>query len=235
MPQPLAPVLHLLDGAAEHVLGDDQPRVRCHDETFRGDQSMRNIARILMKDRERRHQLAHKAERGVGIEMQTPLTGELQNVRQPRAFDMIGNHRQCGGMARCAIDPPHPGVVAVPEVGQSCDPFAQRELERRDGCQGKIEAQDLDDFTGRAVGRDHSIANAVSEKWRLGMFGILESGHVACRCATDEPAGPCKNLEKTSGTGIRSLQFCLAPHQFCNRPPRTRHWLRGYHLLLHCY
>ena len=52
LPQPLAVVLQPLDRRAEHVFDDHQARARSDDEPLGRDQSVRDIARIFVQQRE---------------------------------------------------------------------------------------------------------------------------------------------------------------------------------------
>ena len=96
LPQPIAAELQLLDGGAEHVLDDDQARVRRDDQPFGRDQAVRDVARVLVQQRDRRHELANQAERRVDVELQVALVRDAQDVGQPRAFDVIRHDREPG-------------------------------------------------------------------------------------------------------------------------------------------
>ena len=133
LPQSIAAELQLLDRRAEHVLDDDEAGVRRDDQPLGRDQSVRDIARVLVQHGDRGHQLPNEAERGVDIELQLLLLRNAQDVRQPRAFEMIGDDRERRGRRHRAIDAADAGVVGVPEVRQARGALAQRELERRDG------------------------------------------------------------------------------------------------------
>ena len=101
LPQPLAAELQLLDRGAEHVLDDHQPRVRRHDEPLRRDQTVRDVARVLVQHGDRRHQLPDQAERGVDVELQVALVRDAQDVGEPRAFDVIGHDRERRAPGTC--------------------------------------------------------------------------------------------------------------------------------------
>ena len=70
LPQAIAAELELLDRGAEHVLDDDEPRVRRHDEALGRDQPVRDVACIFVQHRDRRHQLPDQAKRRVDVDLQ---------------------------------------------------------------------------------------------------------------------------------------------------------------------
>ena len=87
LPQTLAVVLQLLDRRSQHVLGNHQPRVRRDDQTLGRDQAMRDVAGILVQERNRRHQLTNQAQRRAQIEMEPPLgapPAECRRAASPR-------------------------------------------------------------------------------------------------------------------------------------------------------
>ena len=129
LPQPIAAVLQLLDRRTEHVLEDDQPRVRRDDEALRRNQSMRHIAGVLVQHRDRWNQLPNEAERRVDIELELFFLRYAENVGQPRAFEVIRHDGQGGGRRHGAIDATDACVVRMTEIRQAGCPLAQCELE----------------------------------------------------------------------------------------------------------
>ena len=168
LPQLLAGVLELLDGGAEHVLGDHEPRVRRHDQALRPDQAVRDVARVLVQERDRGHQLANEAQRRVDVELQVPLGRDAQNLGQPRPLDVVRHDRET---ARIAIDAADARVVCVTEVGEARRAFAQRELERRNRQERGPQAEDLKQVAGRVVDRDDAIPQTIGEQRRFRTLG----------------------------------------------------------------
>ena len=167
LPQPLAAELQLLDRRGDDVLDDHQPRVRRHDQPLGRDQAVRDVARVLVQQRDGRHQLANQAERGVDVELQAALLRDAQDVGEPRALDVIGDDREPRRRHLHAIDAAHARVIGMAEVRQPRGALAQRELERRHRRQRRPDAKDLQQLAGRAVGRDDAVADAVAEQRRL--------------------------------------------------------------------
>ena len=163
LPQAFAGELQLLDARSEHVLHDHQPRVRRDHQALGRDQSVRGVARVLVQQRHRRYQLPNQAQRRVGVELQPALVRHPEQVRQPRALDVVRHDRQAAA-ARQAVDPPHPRVIGVPEVHQPRGAFAQRELERGDSGQLRTQPQHLQQFARRGISGQHPFAEAVGEE-----------------------------------------------------------------------
>ena len=167
LPQTLARELELLDRRAEHVLDDHQTRVRRHDQPLRRDQAVRDLARVLVHQRDRGHELTDQAERRVDVELQVALVGRTEDVRQPCAFDVIGDDREAGRGNLHAIDAANPRIVRVAEVREPRCALAQREFERRHGGQARPDPQDLQQLAGRAVRRDNAVAKSITEQRRF--------------------------------------------------------------------
>ena len=105
--------------------------------------------------------------------LQPALVGDAKDVGQARALDVVRHDRQRRVHAR-AVDAAHAGVVAVAEICEPSDAFAQRELERRHGRQRRIDAKDLHSSPVDGVGGNNAVANAVGEQRRLRV--VLERG-----------------------------------------------------------
>ena len=73
--------------------------LRSDDQALGRDQPVRDIARVFVQHRNGRHQLSNEAQGGVDIELQLLLLRDAQNVRQPRAFEMIRDDRERRGGA----------------------------------------------------------------------------------------------------------------------------------------
>ena len=170
LPEPLAAELQLFDGGGEDVLDDDQPRVRRDDQTLGRDQTVRDFARVLVQERNRRDQLANQTQRGVDVELQVALVRHAQDVGEARAFDVIRNDREPGPGHLHTVDPPHAGVVGMAEVRQAGRALAQRELERWHRRERGTNAENLQQFAGRAVRGDDALAQAIAEEWSFGPF-----------------------------------------------------------------
>ena len=170
LPEPVAAELQLLDRGRQHVLDDHQARVRRHHQPLGRNQAVRDLARVLVQQRDRRNELSNQAERGVDVELQIPLVGHAQDIGKPRAFDVIRHDREPGAGHLHAIDAPHARVVGVTEVGQARRTLAQRELERRHRRQRGPDAENLQQFACRAIGGDDAFAEAIAEKRSFGPF-----------------------------------------------------------------
>ncbi len=70
-------------------------------ETLGRDQPVRDFARVLVQQGHRRHELTNQAERRVDVELQVPLVRDTQDVRQPRALDVVGDDRPDQAPATC--------------------------------------------------------------------------------------------------------------------------------------
>jgi hypothetical protein len=112
------------------------------------------------------HELPNEAQRRIDIELQSTLAGDAQNLRQPRAFDMIRDDGE-RAVRLHAIDAAHARVVRVSKVHEPRGPLAQRELERRHGRQRRPQPQDLQQLAGGGIRSDHAFAKTVGEQWRL--------------------------------------------------------------------
>ena len=167
LPETLARELELLDRGAEHVLDDHEPCVRRDDQALRRDQAVRDLAGVLVHQRDGRHQLSNQAQRRIDVELQIALAGGPQHVREPRAFDVVGDNRQAGRGNLDAVDAADPGVVGVAEVREPRRALAQRELERGHRGERRADAQDLEQLAGRTVGRDDAVTETVAEQRRF--------------------------------------------------------------------
>jgi hypothetical protein len=202
IPQALARELELLDRGGDDVLDDDEPRMRGHDQALGRDQAVRDVARILVPQRDRRHQLANQADGGVDVQLQPALVRDAENVREPRALDMIRHDRETRRGDLHAIDPAHPGVIGVAEIRQPRRPLAQRKLERRHRRKRRVDFQDLEELAGRAIGRHDAVPDAVTEQWRLRAVSGHRSGvHWGDR-------QPC-NRKSSFGQASRIGRNCL--------------------------
>ena len=135
LPQAIASELQLFDRGAEHVLHDDEACVRRDNQSFRCDESMGNIARVLVQDGDRGHQLTNEAERRVDVDLQALVFGNTEDVGQPSPLEVIGDDRERGRRRHRAVDASDADVVGVPEVCQAGGALAQRKLERGNGGQ----------------------------------------------------------------------------------------------------
>ena len=79
----LVRVVQLIERGAEHVLDDDETRLRRDDETLGPDRAVAQVRRLLMQHRQRVHELTNEAERGVGLDRQQPRFGERENLGEP--------------------------------------------------------------------------------------------------------------------------------------------------------
>ncbi len=170
LPEAVAAELQLLDGRRHHVFDDHQARVRRHHEPFWRNETVRDVARVLVQERDGRHELTNQAERGVDVELQVPLLRHAQDVGQPRALDVIRDDRQPGPRDLHAVDASYASVVGVPEVRQARGAFAQRELERRHCGERRADAKNLQQFARCAVGDDDALAKAIAEERSFGPF-----------------------------------------------------------------
>ena len=177
LPQPIAAELQLLDRGAEHVLDDDEPRVRRHDEPFGRQEAVRDVARVLVEHGDRRHELPNQAERRVDVELQAALVRDAQDVGEPRALDVVRHDRQRRGGRHPAVDAAHARVVGVAEIREARGALAQRELERRHGEQRRAQPENLQQLTRGAVGGHHAFADAVGEQRGFGVIAGRKTGH----------------------------------------------------------
>ena len=242
LPEPFAAELQLFDRGREHVLHDHQSRVRRHHEPLGRNQAVRDFAGVLVQQRDGRNELTNQAERGVDVELEVPLVGHAQNVREPRAFDVIRHDRQPGAGHLHAVDAPHARIVGVPEVGQPRRALAQRELERRHRGQCRSDAENLQQFARRAIGGDNALAKAIAEKRSFGPF-VWERygchGGPGLRGATIGPdrtrfLGSTRKSLNSQRSGAVSV--CMREHTdlrgcrvtlgfVTGNPPRTAHML----------
>ena len=77
--------MQLIERGAEHVLDDDETRLRRDDETLGPDRAVAQVRRLLMKHRQRVHELTNETERRVGLDRQQPRLGERENLGEPHA------------------------------------------------------------------------------------------------------------------------------------------------------
>ncbi len=164
LPEPIAAELQLLDGCRQHVLDDHEARVRRHDQPLRSDETVRDLARVLMQQRDRRHELANQAECRVDVELEVALVRHPQHVGQSRTFNVIRHDREPGAGHLDTIDTSHTRVVGMSEVRQPGSAFAQREFERRHCRQRRPDAKNLQQLAGRAVRGDDALAKAVAKE-----------------------------------------------------------------------
>ena len=199
---------------------DHQSRVGRDDQPFRRHQAVRDVTSILVEQRDRRHELTNQAERRAQIEMESPLGGHPQNVREPRAFDVIRNDREA---ARMTIDAPDPRVVGVPEVRQPGGALAQRELERRHRQQLRSQAENLQQIAARSVHGHDAVAETIGEERRLGALGRRgDAGHrVACGFQLAATAASNGSGDGTSICVCSRVRVCN--HQTASRLPASAH------------
>ena len=84
LPEPIAAELQLLDGCRQHVFHNHEARVRRHHQPLRSDETMRDLARVFVQQRDRRHELANQAECRVDVELKVALVRHPQHVGQSR-------------------------------------------------------------------------------------------------------------------------------------------------------
>ena len=141
---------------------------------------------------------------------------DAQDVRQPRAFDMIRHDGQPGAGLH-AIDAADAGVVGVAEVRQARGALAQRKLERGHRGQRRADAQNLQQLAGRAIGRDDAVAEAVGEQGRFRAIGghgdvgslaappaVQPADHAAIVTASRRQVACTQQAPFTKGSGCRT-------------------------------
>ena len=198
LPQPIAAELQLLDGGAQHVLGDHEPRVRRHDETFGRQEAVRDVAGVLVQHGNGRHELANQAQRRVDVELEAALVRDAQDVGQARALDVVRHDRERRGGRHPTVDAADAGVVGVAEIREAGGAFAQRELERRHGEQRRPQPENLQQLARRAVGRDHALADAVGEQRGFGVIAGRKTGHDDVCSATPDPLRDARKKSRKS-------------------------------------
>ncbi len=90
---------------------------------------MSDVSRVLMQHGHCGYELADDAERGVGVDVDRVLFGGRQHLGQAGTGSVL-RHDAEHGTAFETIDATDTSVRAVTEVGETIDPFAERELER---------------------------------------------------------------------------------------------------------
>src|SRR5687767_13333299 len=117
-----------------------------------------------------------------------------------------------------AIDAPHARVVGMAEVHQPRRPFAQRELERRNGGQRRTQPQNLQQLAGRGVGGDRAIADAVGKERDVGAINWR-------RCQIHRrPVGPqCNPWTMISAGRADTAKSSIANKSAFRRPSVRRH------------
>jgi len=134
VPVALGCVANLLERCAHHVLDDEQPAVRRHDEALGRNGPVSealDVARVLVQRGNRRHELPNKAQRRIDIEVDAPIGGLGEQIRQPRARGRVGNDSQCRVSIGEPLDRAHADERGMTEGGEAADTLAQGELERR--------------------------------------------------------------------------------------------------------
>jgi hypothetical protein len=116
LPQPLTAELQLLDGRGQYVLDDHQTRVRRDDQSLGRQESVCDLACVLVQQRDGGYELADQAQRSIDIELQISLVRDAKDVGEPRAFNVVGHDRQARPRHRDPIDAAYARVVGVPEV-----------------------------------------------------------------------------------------------------------------------
>jgi hypothetical protein len=150
------------------VLDDDHPGAGRDDQPFGREQAVGDVARILVQQRDRRHQLAKQAQRRVQIDLETALGGDAQHVGEPDALDVVGDNRQA---RRVPVDAAHARIVGVPEIREASRALTQRELERRYRQELRPHPEDLEQIACGRVDCDDAVAESVAEKRRFGLVG----------------------------------------------------------------
>jgi hypothetical protein len=157
------------------VFRDHEPSLRRHDQALGRDEAVRGIARVLVHQRERRHELADQAERGVDIEMKVAFLGNAQDLGKARAFDVVRNQRQRRRIPGGTVHAAHPREVDVPEIRQPGDPLPERKLERGDCGEGRVDPEDLYEVAGRGLSGNDAVSDPIGEKRRFRSSGRRES------------------------------------------------------------
>ena len=172
------------------MLDDHQTGVRRDNQAFRRDQPVSDVPRVLVQEGDGWHQLTYQTQGGVDVELNPRLVRDTQDIRQARAFDMVGNDRQTGGGQLDAVHAADTRVVGVAEIGQARRAFAQRKFEGRHGGERRTNPQDLQQFAGCTIGGDDAIADAVTKQRSFrSLVGHGYRGHGATPgAATDAPA-----------------------------------------------
>ena len=175
LPQPLPAVGKRLDGCAEHVLDEHDARVGRHQDAFRGQRAVADVARVLVKHRDGGDNLSQQAQRGVDVQVEIEGVRDLENSRQPRALDRVADQRERGAVVE-PIYTADARIVGVTEVGKSTDPFAEGEIKARRGDQRVLQPQRLDELGARRFAR--ALAEPIGE---TGSRGAVRQ-HLCCGC-----------------------------------------------------
>ena len=111
VPVAIGRVANLLERRAHHVLDHEEPAVRRHDEALWRDGRVSealDVAGVLVQRRNGWHELPNKAQRRIDIEVDAPIGGLGEQIRQPCACARIGNHSQCRLSIGEPLDRAHP-------------------------------------------------------------------------------------------------------------------------------
>ena len=144
LPQPLAAVGERFDRRAQDVLHEHDARIGRHQDAFRRQRAVADVTCVLVEHRHGRDDLAEQAQRRVHVQVEVEGLRDLENARQPRAFDGVADQRERGALE--SIDPAGARVVGVAEVGEPADAFAEGEIKARRGHQRVVKPQRLDEI-----------------------------------------------------------------------------------------
>jgi hypothetical protein len=185
-PVPLGRVVQLPERGAEDVFGDHHARVRGDDEALRTDGAVRDVGRVLVQHRHRRHELADEMQRGVDVDGDRPLVGRRQQLRQAHAAGHVGDDGERRAGVVQPIDAADAGEVGVTEIGKPSGALAQRELERRNRRELSAETQQFDRFTATAsIGDAAAFTESIVEVVRRRYSGCNSRIHMRISVSED--------------------------------------------------
>ena len=162
-PVALAREPQLLDRGAEHRLGNEEARLRRHDQPLGRQRPVRHVAHPLVKPRHAGDELPDEAEGRIDVERHTAGLRATEDRREAQAGHRIRDDGQHRVVADAPFHPTHAHERRVTEAGKTPGPFAQSELERRHGAERGAQPQHLDSRPPGRVSVPRALAEAVLE------------------------------------------------------------------------
>lgn len=163
-PQSVRIVVQLFDCRAERLFGNGHASRWRHDDPLWRDQSICQVRSMSFEVCNRREELRDDRQRGADVDAQLACLGDQQQLRQAKAFDVLGNHHQCRCDGICAIDAMNANVRGMAEICQTGGPLTKRELKCGSPRHRPRQLQHLHELARGGIGNDEAFAEAVTER-----------------------------------------------------------------------
>ena len=112
------------------MIDDHQAALRRQHQALGRDRAMRHVARIV-QHRNRGQQFAHDLQRGIDVDPQRRVRGQVEQLRQPRARHRVIGDDDVLGRVGQTLGAAEADVADMTKIDQTADAFAHRRFQSR--------------------------------------------------------------------------------------------------------